>query len=312
MAKSQRVAMTDQERAERRKQEQELTERAVAQLRSSAGWQRWLKVRARAGLRRYSVGNQLLVAVQDEHATYVAGFRAWLGLGYCVTRGATSHIRVWAPCPPSKRKLKAWRDAGASPEDRPRTYFRFEAVFSQDQVEALPPPSEPAPLGPPIAEVQGSSLAWAREPLEALAAELGYSVTYCTLPKGRGGSCDPTTKVLTINDDASINAQVDVACHELAHALVRVDRQDDDPQLDYAAEELVAESVAHIAVSFVGLDSSASAVPYLTSWAESAAPDTFQRIAELVDRLARRLEDALGAGTDEPAPATVMQEAVRA
>ena len=55
MAKSQRVAMTDQERAERRKQEQELTERAVAQLRSSAGWQRWLKVRARAGLRRYSV-----------------------------------------------------------------------------------------------------------------------------------------------------------------------------------------------------------------------------------------------------------------
>ena len=55
MAKSQRVAMTDQERAERRMQEQELTERAVAQLRSSAGWQRWLNVRARAGLRRYSV-----------------------------------------------------------------------------------------------------------------------------------------------------------------------------------------------------------------------------------------------------------------
>ena len=157
-------------------------------------------------------------------------------------RGATSHIRVWAPCPPSKRKLKAWRDGGANPEDRPRTFFRFEAVFSQDQVEALPPPSEPAPLGPPIAEVQGSSLAWAREPLEALAAELGYSVTYCTLPKGRGGSCDPKTRALTINDDASVNAQIDVTCHELAHALVRVDRQDDDPELDYAAEELVAES----------------------------------------------------------------------
>ena len=55
MAKSQRVVMTDQERAERRRQEHELTERAVVQLRSSAGWQRWLKVNARAGLRRYSV-----------------------------------------------------------------------------------------------------------------------------------------------------------------------------------------------------------------------------------------------------------------
>jgi hypothetical protein len=38
-----------------------------------------------------------------------------------------------------------------------------------------------------------------------------------------------------------------------------------------------------------------SAVPYLAVWSESAAPDTFERIAGLVDRLARRLEQALGA-----------------
>ena len=100
---------------------------------------------------------------------------------------------------------------------------------------------------------------------------------------------------MTINCEQAVNAQVDVLCHELAHVLVRVDRHDDDPQLGYAEEELVAESVAHLAVSFVGLDSSASAVPYLAGWAESAAPDTFEQIAELVDRLARRLENALGA-----------------
>ena len=50
-----RIVMSDEERAERRKQEQQLTEQAVAQLRCSAGWQRWLIVRARVGLRRYSV-----------------------------------------------------------------------------------------------------------------------------------------------------------------------------------------------------------------------------------------------------------------
>jgi len=55
MAKRERSLLTDQERAERRRQEQELTERAVAQLRCSAGWQRWLTVRARVGLRRYSL-----------------------------------------------------------------------------------------------------------------------------------------------------------------------------------------------------------------------------------------------------------------
>ena len=116
-----------------------------------------------------------------------------------------------------------------------------------------------------------------------------------TLQRGHGGSCDPTAKVLTINDAQSVNAQVSVTCHELAHVLVRHDRQDDDPTLGYAEEELVAESVAHLAVSFVGLDSSVAAVPYLAGWAEAAAPNTFERIAELVDRLARRLEVRLGA-----------------
>jgi hypothetical protein len=90
-----------------------------------------------------------------------------------------------------------------------------------------------------------------------------------------------------------VNARVDVICHELGHALVRLDRRDEDPPLGYAEEDLVAESVAHLALSFVGLDSSASAVPYLASWAKSAALDTFELIAALVDRLARRLEDAL-------------------
>jgi len=55
MAKPTRSALTDEERAERRQREQQLTEQAVVQLRSSAGWQRWLTVRARVGLRRYSV-----------------------------------------------------------------------------------------------------------------------------------------------------------------------------------------------------------------------------------------------------------------
>jgi len=303
MARPDRVALTDLERAERRKQEQQLTQRAVAQLRCSAGWQRWLTVRARVGLRRLSIRNQLLVCLQDPTATYVAGFRAWLKLGYCVRRGCTSHIRIWAPCPPSKKRLQAWRDAGAVAADKPKTYYRLEAVFSQAQVEPLPPPAEPAPLDPPIAELEGDSLAWARGPLQQLAGELGYTVLGRTLAKGHGGSCDPQAKVVTLNDALAVNAQVDVLCHELAHALVRHDRRDGDPQLSYAEEELVAESVAHLAISSVGLDSSASAVPYLAAWAQSAPADSFERIAELVDRLARRLEHTLRAEDTRQHPA---------
>ena len=55
MATTKRRQLTDEERAQRRRQEQELTERAVAQLRCSEGWQRWLQVRGRLGLPRYSL-----------------------------------------------------------------------------------------------------------------------------------------------------------------------------------------------------------------------------------------------------------------
>ena len=112
---SQRRKLTEQERAERRARDRELTEQAVARLRTSAGWQAWLAVRARTGLRRYSLRNQLMIALQDPDATRVAGFRAWLALGYCVRRGETSRIRVWARCEPSKKRLQAWREPGRGP-----------------------------------------------------------------------------------------------------------------------------------------------------------------------------------------------------
>jgi hypothetical protein len=218
-------------------------------------------------------------------------------------RRGLAHSRLGSP--PSKTKLDAWRKAGAKPADRPRTYFRLEAVFAADQVDPLPPPADPAPLDPPSAEITGDSLAWALQPLDELAAALGYAVVEEALTEGHGGSCDYKASVITINAAWSVNARVSVRCHEIGHALVRADHQDDDPELDYAAGELVAESVAHLACSFLGLDSSAAAIPYLAGWAEAADPDSFEQIAGLVDRLARRLENALGAEDQAEAVADV-------
>lgn len=80
--------------------------------------------------------------------------------------------------------------------------------------------------------------------------------------------------------------------HELAHALVRVDRDDDDPALDYAEEELVVESVAYTVCGSLDLDIAGYAIPYLASWSERAELQTIEQTAKLIDRLARRIEDA--------------------
>jgi len=79
--------LSDSELEERRERDRERLKQAAEQLLTSEGWQRWVRVRARGGLGRLSLNNQLLVALSCPHATFVAGFRAWLKLGYCVAQG---------------------------------------------------------------------------------------------------------------------------------------------------------------------------------------------------------------------------------
>ena len=100
------------------------------------------------------------------------------------------------------------------------------------------------------------------------------------------------------------NGQVKTLIHELAHALVRHDHADNDPELSYAEEEIVAESVAYCACSSVGFDTSTYSTGYLAAWSQSAGSDSIQRYAALIDRLARAIEDVIaGASFTEEAAA---------
>ena len=85
--------LTEEERAQKRAADREYVQQAVEALRTSDGWRRWLATRA--VFHRYSLTNQLLIAMQRPTASRVAGFRKWLQLGYCVSKGEKA-IRIWA------------------------------------------------------------------------------------------------------------------------------------------------------------------------------------------------------------------------
>ncbi len=290
MATRRRSALSDEERAEKRAAERELMAKAIEELRSSEGWQRWLRVRRH--FHSYSFHNQLLIAFQRPGATRVAGFRRWLALGYAVRKGERG-LSIWAPCPPSKKKMRAWREAGSSPDDKPRTYFRLVKVFDRAQVDPLPEfPGGPVELDPPLAPVEGDGLADLFEPLAGFATSIDYTVAVEEIPGSALGCCSPSRQhigVERISAEFSANAQVGVEIHELAHALVRCDRREEDPQLTYGEEEVVVECVAHTVCATVGLDTSDWSVPYMATWGEG---EEIVRYAELIDRLATRLEDA--------------------
>jgi antirestriction protein ArdC len=282
---------TETERAERRERERRLMAEAIERLRSSEGWQRWLKVRRH--FHCYSLHNQFLIAMQMPDASRVAGFKAWMKLGYVVQKGETG-IYIWAPCPPSKRRIAEWREAGADPDERPRTFFRLVKVFDRSQVRALPDfPGGPVDLEPPSEPVTGDGLAHLFGALVTFGERIGSPIRVeATAGPARGELSlrDGRIRVDPVDEDFSPNAQVAVAFHELSHALVRSDRREDDPILSYAEEEVVVECVAYVVCSAAGLDTTGSSVPYVTGWGKG---EEVERYAALIDRLAQRLEDAI-------------------
>jgi hypothetical protein len=210
---------TEAGRDARREADRQRAAAAVEALKSSEGWQAWLRTRSK--FHKYSFVNQLLIAMQRPDATYVTGFRKWLDLGYAVRRGEHG-LWIWMPVPPKRKAIEAWRKAGADPDQKPRTWFRMGSVFDRSQVDPLPAPAQPAVLEPPISPVDGGDLQWAFEPLTAIATQSGYSVlTDLVLGEHIGGYCDIDQRRIAINANNSVNQRVKTLVHELSHMLMQ-------------------------------------------------------------------------------------------
>jgi hypothetical protein len=95
MATKSRRRSSESERDERRRADRERLQRAAEQLLSSEGWERWVRVRSRNGLARYSVNNQLLIALRGRRRRSSPGF----------VRGSSLAIRF----------ARARRRSGSSP-----------------------------------------------------------------------------------------------------------------------------------------------------------------------------------------------------
>ena len=89
------------------------------------------------------------------------------------------------------------------------------------------------------------------------------------------------------------NHSVHTLIHELAHALLAAQRPTTTCAFDYAQEELVVESVTYTVSGALGLRVDGYAIPYLTSWSEDTDLAVIERAAGLIDRLAKRIEDAV-------------------
>jgi antirestriction protein ArdC len=277
--------LTEAERDQRRARDRQRLSDACEQLLCSDGWQRWVRARTRNGLGRYSVSNLCLILLANPNASFVAGFKAWLELGYCVRKGEHA-IWIFAPMPTRRRD----QDPAAETDDEQRrVLFRAVPVFDRCQVDALDG-REPAPLDPPSQPLTGDSHAHLIEPAAAFARSCGYSVAFETTPAGTGGWCDRPNQRIVVDADAPANAQLRIVIHETAHAL----------GIDYQTytrrqAEVMVDTITYIVCSGLGLAIDGESIPYVTGWGEDGALDAVNHFATTIDRLAREIENAIAA-----------------
>lgn len=280
MAKTKR-RLSEAERAERRHRDRERLQQAAEQLLTSEGWQRWVRVRAQAGLARLSLSNQLLVALARPDATFVAGFKRWLQLGYAVNRGERG-IAIIAPLPIKERDRVSGEKTG-------ETITLFKTVFVFDRAQVAPiDGATPAPLEPPRQPMTGDSHAHLLTPLRAFAESLGFTVDFETIDGPAGGWCDTKAKRIVVDAGAAANAQLRTLAHEAIHAL-GVDYE----RYSRAQAEVIVDTTTLVVLSGLGLDVSGETVPYVAGRGEEGALDAVTTFAQLIDDLARRVQDAL-------------------
>jgi len=294
MAKTKRRS-SEAERAERRQRDRERLQRAAEQLLTSEGWQRWVRVRSQGGLARLSLSNQLLIALARPDATFVAGFKGWLRLGFAVKKGERA-ISIIAPLPIKERDRVSGEETG-------ETITLFKTVFVFDRGQVAPIEGvEQAPLDPPCEPLTGDSHRHLIAPLSAFAESLGFTVSFEAIEGSAGGWCDSKNKRIVVDAKRPANAQLRILIHETIHGL-------GVGYAEYGREraEVIVDTATHVACASLGLRVDGESVPYVVGWGEDGALEAVTEFAKTIDALARRIEEALTIddqnGADEGAAA---------
>ena len=91
-----------------------------------------------------------------------------------------------------------------------------------------------------------------------------------------------------IDSHAPVNGRVRTLIHELAHAL-GVDYQ----RYSRAQAEVIVDTVTYLVAASVGLAVDGEKILYVAGWGEHGALEAVTEFTDAIDKLARRIEQAL-------------------
>ena len=228
----------------------ETLEHGLDALLTSDAFAAYLRVMAR--LPHYSVGNLVLIHVQQPTASLVAGYRRWQALGRQVKRGEQG-IRILVP--------HTFRTTDPETDEEQVIVRRFGVgtVFDVAQTEGAPLP-EP----PPVRRLDGASDVGMRlfVDLWDYLGTAGMSVARETTAPANG-YFRPAARHVGIGEHLDGDQATKTLAHETAHVVAG-----HTPGMPEREVETVAEAAAFVILARYGLDSREYSFPYIARWAQ--------------------------------------------
>lgn len=290
-----RPTLTPEQRQERLNAAHGTLIEQVETLTTDEGWKAMLN--ARTWLRKYSLGNLLMILAQNEYATDVRPMREWNKVGRHVRRGERG-LRIFAPL---KYRVRDEDDEPLNDREGNPRYrvgsFTVVSVFDVSQTEGEPlPESEQAT--PRLLTGAAPARLW-----EAVADQItgrGYVIERGQTAPANGWVVWDT-RTVRISDSVEDAQAVKTLIHELAHIVCEHDTRD----IPRAMREVEAESVACLVSALVGLDTLPYSVPYVAGWAKDAetARASADQVVRVADAIASEVVAAVPVAVAEPVSA---------
>ena len=241
----------------------------IAELTTSEMWTQYLDVQSK--FYRYSPNNVMLLLLQNENVTRVAGYKKWKELGRQVM-AKESALRILAP-------MTYKRDDGLEGEKTSEIRgFKMVPVFDISQTEGPELPDV-------VSKLEGLAPEGVFEKLTVFAESIGFRVERPeSLESGANGDTthsEGRIRVVASNSEAQ---QAKTLAHEIGHALLHDPESPATKDVARGLKELEAESCAYVICTALDMDTSGYSFGYVAGWA-GGGPEAMQGIKESAARI---------------------------
>lgn len=234
----------------------------VQKLTESESWLKFLKFRK--SFHNYSFGNCMLIYLQKQNATMVAGIKKWNEMGRKVKKGEKG-IRILVPFykkEPLDKVIAELEDSGETIYVKKLSGFAVRYVYDISQTEGEPIPGEK--FQEMDEEPEYENRKYTPEELYDILVRACSVPVEEVPPRSNGwhGAWYPESRKIQISKEDSTLLKISTLLHEIAHIHT-------PPEIlkikDLA--EYIAESVsAIICKEFLSIDSTKNAVKYLAAY----------------------------------------------